>query len=49
MRRNAKVPGRPPAYWRRCNAQLAQAFLERCAYTAMMIGSRSSFHRFNSR
>ncbi|WP_216622815.1 hypothetical protein [Corallococcus exercitus] len=48
MRRNSKVPGRPPAYWRHCNAQLAEAFFERCAYTAMYLGSPGTVDHFVS-
>ncbi|WP_208721219.1 hypothetical protein [Corallococcus aberystwythensis] len=48
LRRNSKVPGRPPAYWRRCNAQLAKAFFERCAYTAMYLGAPGTVDHFIS-
>lgn len=29
--------GRPSDYWRRCSAELAAAFHDRCAYTAMLV------------
>jgi hypothetical protein len=39
---------RPPAYWRRCHAQLAAAFEERCAYTAMFLGAPGTADHFVS-
>ncbi|MGE6762786.1 hypothetical protein ACQKGO_32545 [Corallococcus interemptor] len=45
---NAKSLSRPPAYWRRCNDQLAAAFLERCAYTAMYLGAPGTVDHFIS-
>ncbi|QAT88871.1 hypothetical protein EJ065_7347 [Corallococcus coralloides] len=48
LRRNPESPIRPPAYWRRCNAQLAEAFFERCAYTAMYLGAPGTVDHFIS-
>ncbi|WP_199756375.1 MULTISPECIES: hypothetical protein [Corallococcus] len=48
LSRNAKALDRPPSYWRRCNAQLAKAFFERCAYTAMYLGSPGTVDHFIS-
>ncbi|MBN9681796.1 MULTISPECIES: hypothetical protein [unclassified Corallococcus] len=45
---NPKSLRRPPAYWRRCNDQLAEAFFERCAYTAMYLGAPGTVDHFIS-
>lgn len=48
LRNNSRTRTRPPAYWRRCNAQLAEAFSERCAYTAMYLGAPGTVDHFIS-
>ncbi|NRD62219.1 hypothetical protein HRD49_10720 [Corallococcus exiguus] len=48
LRGNPTALSRPPAYWRRCNAQLAAAFFERCAYTAMYLGAPGTVDHFIS-
>ncbi|MFE8603666.1 hypothetical protein [Archangium violaceum] len=48
LRRHRGRTRRPPPYWRQCNAQLAAAFEERCAYTAMFLGSPGTADHFVS-
>ncbi|WP_224369734.1 hypothetical protein [Hyalangium versicolor] len=48
LRRHGASGSRPPAYWRRFNAELAAAFHERCAYTAMFLSSPGTVDHFVS-
>lgn len=48
LRDNPRHPGRPPAYWRACNPELAEAFEQRCAYTAMFLGAPGTADHFVS-
>lgn len=48
LRQHRGSKARPPPYWRRCNAQLAEAFEERCAYTAMFLSAPGTADHFLS-
>ncbi len=48
LRKSRGRTARPPAYWRQCNAQLATAFEQRCAYTAMFLGAPGTVDHFVS-
>ncbi|MCY1017767.1 hypothetical protein [Pyxidicoccus sp. MSG2] len=48
LRENPRHPGRPPALWRAFNAELAEAFEQRCAYTAMFLGAPGTADHFVS-
>jgi hypothetical protein len=48
LREHREATARPPAYWRQCNTQLARAFEERCAYTAMFLGAPGTVDHFVS-
>jgi hypothetical protein len=48
LRKHRGSTTRPPPYWRQCNAQLAAAFEERCAYTAMFLGAPGTADHFVS-
>jgi len=48
LRKHRGRTTRPPPYWRHCHAQLAAAFEERCAYTAMFLGAPGTTDHFVS-
>lgn len=48
LRKHRGSTTRPPPYWRQCNVQLATAFEERCAYTAMFLGAPGTADHFVS-
>lgn len=48
LRKNSGGKKRPVAYWRRCDIELAKAFDDRCAYTAMFLGAPGTVDHFVS-